>query len=66
MIAFLKGTIEDITENSLVLDVMASARGISARTASRYAEGNRSGTEGLYLYAGAGGRSGTVWLPDQG
>lgn len=66
MIAFLKGTIEDITENSLVLDVRHRCEMIGARTASRHAGGNRSGTEGLYLYAGAGGRSGTVWLPDQG
>ena len=64
MIAFLRGTVEDMTESSLVLDVHGVGAG--TRAALIIHQWDRAGAEALHLHAGEGGCGGPVWISDKG
>lgn len=67
MIAFLRGTVEDITESSLVLDVHGVGYEVLvSRAALIIHQWDRAGAEALHLHAGEGGCGGPVWISDKG
>ena len=65
MIAFLRGTVEDMTESSLVLDVHGVGYEVLV-PGQLLSSISGIGQELKHLHAGEGGCGGPVWISDKG
>lgn len=66
MIAFLRGTVEDIAESSLVLDVHGVGYEVLVPGQLLSSISGTGRAEALHLHAGEGGCGGPVWISDKG